>query len=340
MPPKLKDDPSIWRLAADLDLKPGPDPVTAILRACQKKTRSFLREFPCTTLTELLDTAAAKLDTLFIEIHTNEELLQIKRDFTLRGEISFANLEDQLSANVYAITFRLLAPRPLDRKFVSLIDCRGAKRFRSYFSKWHELAHLLTLTPQMRLKFCRTHVVPEKKDPEEALMDVIAGEVGFLPAIVGKHAIGHLTFRKIEELREQLCAEASQQAAVIGFVKAWPRPCVLVQARLASRKREEALASQPGFDFRCRPAPALRAVHAMANEAARARGVLIPQNMRVPERSIIYQAFSTGAISLQATEDLSWWESSGGTVLPSMPVLVDVRYRHDSVEALIVPVEQ
>ncbi|MDO8679613.1 MAG: hypothetical protein Q7R30_13740 [Acidobacteriota bacterium] len=198
----------------------------AIIRLCQKKIRAFIQEHGCATPTDLLQLAAIKLDTLFIEIDSDKTLLRVRDEYSGRGEVSFADLEHQLGPDVYAITFGLQRGGKGDRKFVSLIDCRGAKRFRSYFSKWHELAHLLTLTPQMRLRFCRTHVLPEHKDPEEGLMDVIAGKFAFFPELIAKYAIGPISFRRIEELRVRLAPEASKQSAVIGLVRAWPRPCV------------------------------------------------------------------------------------------------------------------
>ena len=59
------------------------------------------------------------------------------------------------------------------------------------------LVRCLTLTPQARLKFCRTHTEPEEKDPEEALMDVIAGEVGFCPQLVRPHATDEIHLRRL-----------------------------------------------------------------------------------------------------------------------------------------------
>src|ERR1035441_6851450 len=93
----------------------------------------------------------------------------------------------------------------LELPFVSVIDCRGEKRFRSYYTKWHELGHLLILTDQMRLTFRRTHFGLEDKDPEEALVDVIAGAFGFLPDIVRPLAKGQPSFDGIEDIRIHLC---------------------------------------------------------------------------------------------------------------------------------------
>lgn len=329
MSPRLKTDPTIARLAADLNLRASPDPSGAIVRLCHRKIQTFLTEIPCSTLTELLDLAMAKLDTTFTEIHDDHQLRSVEREYLQRREFAFVDLAKQLSSEVYAITFALTNPEPFGRRFVSLIDSRGAKRHRAYFSKWHELAHLLTLTAQMRLKFCRTHAEPTQKDPEEALMDVIAGEIGFFPGVVSQHAHGRLTFEKIENLRESLCPAASRQSSTIGFVKAWPRPSLLVQARLGSRKEHQ---RQGNFGFYT-SSMALRAVKVTTNEAARSKGILLPPNMRVPEQSAIHRTFVSGE-SQASAENLSWWASQGLS-RPALAVHVEARGGHDCVEALI-----
>jgi hypothetical protein len=337
MSPKLRSDLQIARLAADLRLHTNGDPVAAILEFCKKRIHGFLKEFRCTNFNELLSAAAANLETLFIEIHDDRDLERVRREYVTLGELAFVTLSDQLGPDVYAITFKRAHPGEGDRRFVSVIDCRGSKAWRCYFSKWHELAHLLTLTQQARLKFCRTHAEPETKDPEEALMDVIAGEIGFLSELVRPHAIGQISFERISELRDRLCPEASQQASLIGFVKAWPTPCVIVEARLGLRDHERRGLSQNSFEFHEPPTPALRAVHVTSNTAAENAGVLIPRNMRIPERSVIAKVLADGITSLEAEEDLGWWESSGGRRLESRPLTVKARRRWDGAEALILP---
>jgi hypothetical protein len=166
-------------------------------------------------------------------------------------------------------------------------------------------------------------------------MDVIAGEIGFLPELVRPHAIGQISFERISELRDRLCPEASQQASLIGFVKAWPMPCVLVEARLGLRDHERRGLSQNSFDFHEPPTPALRAVHVTPNTAAESAGILIPRNMRIPERSVIAKVLADGVASLEADEDLGWWESSNGRRLDSRLLTVKARRRWEAVEALI-----
>ena len=265
-------------------------------------------------------------------------LCTFRASYLDRSELIFATLAEQLGPHVYAITFKLTRPRDGDRRFVSIIDCRGDKAWRKYFSKWHELAHLLTLTPQARLKFCRTHAEPEEKDPEEALMDVIAGEVGFCPQLVRPHATGKISFEKIAALRERLCPDASQQASLIGLVKAWPAPCVLVEARPGLKAQERRSLAQERFPFHVGPAEVLRVVNVTANSAAQRDDMTIHRNMRIPKQSVITRVFEDSLTSLEAEEDLAWWTLSRGGGLAPLPIAVKARRRWDAAEALIVPV--
>jgi hypothetical protein len=334
---RLKSDPQVWRLAADLGLRPTANPVADIRAFCRTRLRAFLRDFPCATLRDLLETATAQLDTLFVEVRSDEHLDQVKREYVTKGELVFATLDTQLGPDTFAITFRRRRALPGERAFVSVIDCRGEKAWRAYFSKWHELAHLLTLTDQARLSFCRTHSDIEHRDPEEALMDVLAGDGGFFADLVTPHADGLLTFDKVASLRDRLCPAASDQASLIGFVRAWPHPALLLRAQPALKKSEQARRTQGSFAFRTAPSPALRAVQVTVNEHASTSGLSIPPNMRVPETSVIHRLFSGGEEFSEADEDLSWWTSSDGGRLATLSVHVAARRRGDHVQAIVVP---
>ena len=338
MPPRLASNPVVWTLATDLGLKPTDNPLEVIVRFARQRIQSFLKEIPCNTLTDLLSLAAARVDTLFVEINTDEELQVVRERYTAEGELAFADLERQLGPDVFAITFKRQAPGLFDRKFTSVIDCRGEKRARRYFSKWHEIAHLLTLTSQQRLKFCRSHVPAEIKDPEEAVMDVIAGELGFFDEIVRRHVKPPVSFSTLAELRERLCPEASIQASVLGFVRGWPEPCLYIEAELALKKRDLQLECQTSFGFHGEPVRALRAVRVTPNDLARRSNMFIPTNMRIPERSIIARVLSENLIHLEADEDLSWWESSDGKRLPERPVFVVAKRVGLGAQAFITPI--
>lgn len=322
----LKHQPAIYTLASDLGIEKPSDPVQSILRHCEKRTTQILRDFPdCSTLSELLNVMEAGLDTKFVEVRTDDELEAVQERYSLKGELAFAALHDELTDDVYGITFKRTVRKPWERQYVSVIDCRGEKQYRSYFTKWHELGHLLVLTDQRRLKFRRTHAVAESKDPEETMVDTIAGRIGFLPRFVRPVAKGNASFKAFEAVRSELCPEASKEASVIGFAAAWPAPCLLLRAEMALRRGEQVVATQARLGFHEGPTPALRAVLAKPNDAARGSDLMVFPNMRVPERSVIHKVFLGELYEGEEDEDLSWWQTSNGQQLPALKVRVGAR---------------
>lgn len=94
---KLKDSPVIWKLAKDLGIKSITDSVNDILNFCDKNVKSFLREFPeCSTLSEFLEVAAAKVGTTFVEVRSDGELDVVQKRYVAKGEAIFATLNEEL----------------------------------------------------------------------------------------------------------------------------------------------------------------------------------------------------------------------------------------------------
>jgi hypothetical protein len=305
---KLQESPLIHSLARELGISLSDNVVADILNFCDYRINKLMEGFSgCDNPAEILEWVAARLETEFKVAYTNKELLDIRQHYVDLGEKVFATLVEDLSENDFGITIRRTNRQSWERLYVSVIDCRGEKGVRGYFTKWHEVAHLLTITDQKRSVFRRTHASVNYKNPEESLMDVIAGRFGFRPSSGLDLAANEISFETIEDLRKRLCPEASKQSALINFVKFWPTPCLLICAQMGHRKREKAQAQQQRFDFAEEPAPALRAVHVTASESAREIGFTIFENMRVPEASVIHRVFNEESIYDQAEEDLSWW---------------------------------
>ena len=335
----LRSTARIRSLAIELGVGAYSDPMRAILYHCEKQVKAVLEEFPhCTTPGKLLDALANKLGTRFEIVRTDAELHQLQKRYVEKGEKGFVRLEEELSRpDVYGITIRLKQREMWEPDFVSVIDCRGDKAHKENYTKWHEIGHLLILTGDGRTTFRRTHSETALQDPEEALVEVIAGKFAFWSVMIQPHVTGPASFEMIEAIRQKVCPEASRQSALIGIVKAWPEPLLLLRAELALRKSEQRALRQGTFEFKDAPQPALRAVHVTPSETAKERGFTIHQNMRVPERSVIYRLFETGAGSDEAEEKLSSWESSDGTKLPPIRVRVSARFSWDGVDALISP---
>ena len=212
--PKTKQFPlEIITLAKDLGIRTKNDPFAEIVKFCEKKVAILLAEMDeCESLTDFLEWIGHKANTKFIEVHGIDDLRDTANEYTQRNEKAFANLENELSGEVYGITYRLQNPEDWENQHVSIIDCRDSKVARAYFTKWHEIAHLLTLTDQTRLVFRRTHASLNGGIPEERLMDVIAGKLGFYGGVFHKHIKDEISFEEIERLRLLLCSEASKQA--------------------------------------------------------------------------------------------------------------------------------
>src|SRR5258708_32058240 len=83
---------------------------------------------------------------------------------------------------------------------------------------------------------------------------------------------GEISFEAIEAIRDELCPDGSLTSAMIGIAKAWPQPCLLIEAALA-HKKGYGDSSQGMFGFVTPPAPTLRAVNVMPNDAARHQGL-------------------------------------------------------------------
>jgi hypothetical protein len=328
----------LYKLAKDLGLKFQDDPVVAILDYCERRVGEMMADYlDCQTLTQMLDWIANRVGTSFVEIRTDDDLREAQQRYLQQRELGFVKLEEDLSDEVFGQTVKLNNREPWEQQYVSVIDCRGDKAARAYFTKWHEIAHLLTLTSQMRLVFRRTHRAESRLDPEERLMDEIAGRFGFYLPLVHRHIDREISFEHIEELRLKLCPEASLQASMINIVKYWPTPCVYIRAEMGYRRDDEAKLPQQSFYFLDPPEASLRAVYVAPNEKAREKGLIIYENMRVPEVSVISRVFAGESLRDEADEDLAWWEASSGARLSACPVRVKAKRIAQSVEAVISP---
>jgi hypothetical protein len=329
---------TIHKLAADLGLRPSESPVEGIVNYCHRRMKTFLRDFPeCSKPSQLVEFAANKLGTVLVEINSDQDLAEVRRDYLERGERGFVTLEDELDGEVYGVTLRRQHRKDWEPPYVSLIDCRGRKTQRKYHTKWHELGHLLILTDQGRLAFRRTHDPTVPKSAEESIVDVIAGEFSFYEPMLRPFMQGDISFEKIEAIRAEHCPEASVYSAILNLSKIWPSPCIWLEAALAP-KRGEVSQNQGTFAFKPAPERKLRAVHVNPNERARQTGLTMIPNFRVPKSSVISRVFELGQAD-EAIENLEAWESSDGTRLDDRRVRIRAKKLGDSVHAVILPLD-
>jgi hypothetical protein len=347
---KLEQNGDIVRLAYELKVDLNDGPVRGIIGFCKRKLRTWTREAGSGALkaADLEALVARKLGLVFEEIWSDSDLQQLITKYVGLGEPVFATLKADLDDKTFAALLeRVVSSTPTER-YVAVIDSRGDKAHRRFFSRWHEIAHLLTLTRQLELPFYRSC---SDRSPMERLMDAIAGEIGFPDEVikpqleVERTRSGQLTFAGVERVRQEVCPDASFQATLNASVVRWSKPVLLIEAGMGLKKaeRDSVESSQLALIPRSTPEPKLRVLMALSNEAARRTRLRIDRNMAVPRESIVHRTFgrtqSSDGISEDAStvEDLALWRHSDGAAVGSGQIRIQARSVGSRVVALIQP---
>lgn len=341
---RLEHAREVADLAKQLGLSTGPDPVAAILAHCRSRIDGWVAEDgPVPTAADLQRVVAARLQLVLEDVHTDDDFARIKAKYaTGQRDFVFAAMRTKFDGGdnpTYgALVKRKNVPADAPDRYVAVIDCRGGKRQRRFFTRWHEIAHRLT-TDSDEPEYRSEH------DPIERLMDEIAGHVGFYGPLfepVFLQAGGGrslLTFGVVRAVIQEGFPDASFQATLNACTRRTPTPVMYVEAALAHKKEERRRNQTPSLFGDAPPPGQLRAVTVQANDAARNEGFMIPKNMRVPERSVIHRLFAGDDLADGvAREDLGWWESQG-TPQPARAVAVEARKVADRVIATFQPVE-
>jgi hypothetical protein len=343
---KLSDDIKIRDLAKELGLGKSRNPVKAIQHHCENKITQIIEQFPdeIHDLNQLLDVVSSSLGVRFEEVHTSKDLERIRETYLSLGELIFANLNEELNAKTDAVLIRRNYAKEWEPKYVAVIDCRGHKGWRAYFSKWHEIAHVLTTPSQTCFQFRRTP--SKKKDPLERIVDRIAGYHAFYEPIFYPYlekeleSSGTLTFQCIENLKESICFGASREATARGAVIQCAHPQLFLIADYGFKAAELREMNSPFASLFPDTEPIfeskLRAVDVIGNEAANDAGLRIHRNMEVPSDSVITEAYeSISTIDpLSADENLNWWKHSRGR-LDDRPIYVEAIKTGERAYALI-----
>jgi hypothetical protein len=285
--------------------------VAHLVSYCRQRVDAWVKEFEPASLDDLLKTVAAKVGLLVEYVETVDELMHVVASYVQSGEGGFVRVPRELDDRTFALVLRLRHPRN-GSTHVAVVDCRGPKGARRWFSIWHEIAHLL-VQPQLVFDFRRTRI--DEKDSVEQAMDAIAGEFAFYDSLCRFELPngGQPTLAGLEQHRRQTAPQASIQSAYATTVARLQTPALLVVAERAL-KAEERRALRSGSLFPDEfPIPKLRAVSVMGSKSAPGAGLFIPPNIRVPERSVIARVYD-GTFAeehVPCEENLSWWESRG-----------------------------
>lgn len=337
--------PEIFSLADELGVG-GAAPVNGILDYCHRRIDAWVTEAGGVPNIDALESLVTqKLQMVFEEIRTDDDWERIKEVYA-RGKKEFVfgairtKFDDDHNLTYGALVQRRNATASDADRFVAVIDCRGNKLARRFFTRWHEIAHRLTTHADMPEPVYRS-----EHDPIERMMDEIAGHVGFYDPIFRpayQQAIQgqpHLKFGTIETIISGAFPAASFQATLFACTRRLPTPVVYLEATLAHKKEVKRKLATPSLFDDDPPLGELRAVKVIPNKAAQQDGFTIPTNMRVPADSVIHSLFDADPMTDGNGEEcLSHWESQGRS-LGRRAVVVEARKVPDRVIAIVQPVE-
>ena len=346
---RLVQEPKVIDLADKLGLGGRADPVVAILDSCLRRIDRWVAEaggIRC--IGRLEELVTRKLQMVFEEIRVDEDFYRIKEIYAKgKKDFVFATMQmrfdDGQNPTYGALVGRKNVADDAPDRFVAVIDCRGNKLARRFFTHWHEIAHRLTTHADSGEPVYRS-----EHDPVGRLMDEIAGHIGFYgplfePVFVAAHSGKELlTFETVEAVVREGFPDASIQATLFACCRRLPTPVIYLEAALSHKaavKRAIEDDSPRLFALEETP-PELRAVRVVANEAALREKFVIPQNMRVPESSVISSLFKAiGERDNTSREDMGIWSDSKGKRLEGRAVAVEVRKVAERVIAIVQPVE-
>jgi hypothetical protein len=302
---------------------------------CVRKIGAWLDGRPrVQSIAEVQKIVCDRLHLAIVEVRTGADLNRLVSQYTHAGEWVFGYLPADLNDGTYATTYQIKQPQNHSQfgHWVAVIDSRNEeKAARRHFSKWHEIAHLLTMPAERERPY-----QPEGPDLRalERLMDAVAAQIGFYPPLfdplLEQRVQGdrELTLGGIERLRVDFCQDASYQATALAAVERASLPCVYLEAAPDPARRT------------------LRTCQVTASVPAWTNGLRISRDTPVPSSSVAALVWNTPAepgipAHEVRTEQLSAWRHVDGGTLPRMDARVEARCVrtswHGCVQALITP---
>ncbi|MBI2480914.1 MAG: hypothetical protein HYV60_20470 [Planctomycetia bacterium] len=327
----LDQEQDIVDLARKLGLTGSP--VAAIVNFCQEQLDTWVREAGgVSSVDELEAVVADRLNLVLEEVKDESDFDRLKAKYVPMGEPIFAALHLDLTDDTYGTMIRLR-----DGTHVAVIDCRGDKAARRFFTRWHEIAHLLVEEDVDKQVFRSTD------EPLERLMDQIAGHVGFYDSIFSPLFNSHvsegdlLTFDIVDAVRQAFCPYASFQSTLYACHRQLTMPLLYLEARLAFSEGERRSRNQKRMFAFDEPEEKLRVRLSVPNQSAAKMGLTARWNMRVPDSSIIYTAFQEELTDATGEENLKTWTFSKGGYLMDCEVYIQARRVDQVIMAIVQP---
>jgi hypothetical protein len=332
---ELMRHPKLRQVARDLELPASDDALRDLREHAVERVRNMMTGWTLDTVEDLRMRVADQLSVKLVFITSDDDIYRIAAEFA-HYKLRHVPLPRLLEAEfITGDTEGLLLDNPSpvkgSRRYLAIIDARGPRAARAYFTGWHELAHLLLCPPRQRVfdGFRRSpSELQRRKDPLESAVDHIAGllafwEPIFKPALITA-AGGDLTFAAIETAAVLVAPGASLYAASLAATRVWDGAAVFVICEEGTKTDGTGLA--------------LRIQTLIPNDHARSLDLSIRRSMRVPIASALWRAFyETSDTECAANENQALWEVAGRGNLPKLPWAAQAVRRGGAVYAILKP---
>ena len=349
---KLARNPKVIQLARDLGLPTRGDCLTPIREYAIAAVSRVLGDsaIPVDSLDTLRRLVANKYRARLEFISSDNDIERIAAEYSrFHPHLRKRLVEEFLDGRTEGITLERDPYDSVQFRYLVVVDSRGERAARAYFTAWHELTHLIVHPEQLRFPgFRRTPLRIEiEKDPLESVVDHVAGRLAFYrplfePTIQrAMKAHGGITFEAIDQARADAAPSASLFATAMGSITFAPAPTLLLVVGMGMKIGERRLLRSPqqrfGFaDVEIKEK--LRALTVVPNELVPESRLTIRRNMRVPPRSVLAEAFESSLdVTLNGRENQSWWETGEQGKLGSLPLRVQSIRRGRFVYGLITP---
>ena len=157
---RLDQATEVISLADDLGLAVHDNPVNAIIDFCLQRIQGWVKTAGnITTIVDLERLVTQRLQLVFEEIRSDSDFDRIEEMYAAgKRDLVFATMRfrfNDADNPTYGILIRrdnVNADAP--DLYVAVIDCRGKKLARRFFTRWHEIAHRLTMADDQMKPFC------------------------------------------------------------------------------------------------------------------------------------------------------------------------------------------
>jgi len=326
----LTRHPRLKQLARNLHIPDDGDCLRELRDHALDSVQQMLKEWNVETIDDLRFLVADKLSVKIEHIGDSQDVEILAEKYgQVMGSFRLLLRAEFIKGDTEGLLIDNPKPGKGGRDYLVIVDARGPRKARAYFTAWHELAHLLVY-PRTQAVFdgFRRAPTPEArlKDPVESAVDHIAGllafwEPLFKPALL-KAASGDLSLEAIERACAEVAPGASLQSACLAAVRMWKEPVAFVTAAISTKSDGSS--------------PSLRVQNIVTNDAAREKGCEVRRQMRIPPTSAISKAYRDIIAGRHCgMENQSDWEVSGRGSLAALGWQAEAVHRGSLVYGLL-----